>query len=307
MISISIVIPVHNAGATLKAAVASVMRQSRPVQEIVIVENGSSDDTFEVAKSLAREHSVISVIQSEPGVSLARNTGIRACHSEYIAWLDGDDTYTDDAMEVLGYFADKFRPDFVKGNLLHDFGTTTRLWRPNLRNYHTVSNLHREPSYPDYVGTVCALYRKDMLAGIPDPFPVGVRTAEDRAFVWRTLLRGATFVHVDRVVYNYDKTSETSVLKNVDGPHFDLFKAYGIVAAEMDLTEHTPVNYKFWHSYVSMMHYTYARRERLSDEGRARWEMESRKSIEPIRRSTILRDIMKSANTDRKKFIKKVT
>jgi hypothetical protein len=207
---------------------------------------------------------------------------------------------------VLGYFADKYAPDFVKGNLLYDFGATKKIWRPNLRSYNVVSNLRMEPSYPDYVGTVCALYRRSMLYDIPDPFPVGVRTAEDRAFVWRTLLRGATFFHVDRVVYNYDKTSETSVLKKLDGQHFDLFLAYGSVIEETDLTSYTPVNYKFWHSYISMMHFTYAKPERLSDQGRARWIAESRKAIAPIRGSAMLRDIVKSASAERKQFLKRV-
>lgn len=306
MISISIVIPAHNAARTLASSVSSILSQTRPVQEIVIVENGSTDDTLEVATSLANSHENISVLKSDPGVSVARNTGIRACQSDYIGWLDADDTYTPDAMETLGYFADKLAPDFVKGNLLYDFGTTTRIWRPHLRSFNSVSNLRMAPNYPDYVGTVCGIYRRDMLSAIQDPFPVGVRTAEDRAFVWRTLLRGSTFVHVDRVVYNYDKTSETSVLKKVDGPHFDLFAAYRSIVDETDLTEYTPVNYKFWHSYLSMMHFTYARPERLSNPGRSRWIEESRKAIAPIRVSVMLRDIIKSAKPERKKFLKKV-
>lgn len=306
MNSISVVIPAHNAGRTLEAAVASIVNQSRPVQEVIIVENGSTDDTFEIATSLASCHDVITVMRSEPGVSVARNTGIRACRSDYIGWLDADDTYTRDAMEVLSYFANKHAPDFVKGNLLYNFGATNKIWRPNLRTFNSVSNLRMEPNYPDYVGTVCAIYSRHLLSQLTDPFPVGVRTAEDRAFVWRTLLRDATFVHVDRVVYNYDKTSETSVLKKVDGPHFDLFMAYGSVIEETGLTDYTPVNYKFWHSYISMMHFTYARPERLSDQGRSRWIAESRKAIAPIRGSAMLRDIVNSANAERKQFLKKV-
>lgn len=306
MTSISVVIPAHNAAETIRASVESLIRQTRPVQEIIIVENGSTDDTAQVASDLAKKYSSVKLIHSEPGVSIARNTGILASTSEYIAWLDADDTYTADAMETLGYFADKSHADFVKGNLLHNFGSTTRIWRPSLKAYNVVSNLRMEPTYPDYVGTVCALYKRDFLHSLQDPFPVGVRTAEDRAFVWRTLLNGAKFVHVDRVVYNYDKTSETSVLKKVDGPHFDLFKAYGSVIQEMDLTEHNPVNFKFWHSYASMMHFTFAKRERLTDAGRRKWLVESRKALEPIRGSTIAREIVGSAKGDRKKFVQKV-
>lgn len=306
MTSISVIIPAHNAAKTIAATVDSILRQTRPVQEIVIVENGSTDNTTEVATELAKKHGLIKLIHSQPGVSLARNTGILACQGDYVAWIDADDTYTPDAMEVLGYFADKSHADFVKGNLLLDFGDTTSIWRPRIKSFNVVSTLRTEPSYPDFVGTVCALYRRDFLYRFTDPFPVGVRTAEDRAFIWKTLLQGATFIHVDRVIYNYDKTSESSVLKKVDGPHFDLFKAYGSVLSEADLTTHTPVTYKFWHSYVAMMHINYSIPKRLSDTGRRLWIEESRKAIQPIRNSVIFHEIRRTASDDRKAFVNKI-
>lgn len=301
--SISVVVPAHNASKTLETTINSILNQTRKVDEIIIVENGSSDSTPEVARMLSEKHESVVHLQSDTGVSIARNHGIAAATSECIGFSDADDTFRPDAIETLAYFLGRYDVDFVKGNLIQKFAAYTNIWRPNLRVYNAPLSLENAPAYTDFVGTVCGLYRRDFLLQINAPFPVDVRTAEDRVFVWKTLLHGARFVHVDKVVYEYDRTSETSILGKVDGPHFDLFKAYEIISKEENLRNIPAIEFKFWHQYVSMMQFTYQAEGRLTDEGKRKWLHCSKMALSSISKSEILKKIYAMSNEDRRAFL----
>lgn len=90
---VSTIIPVYNRAALLREAVASVLAQSyRPI-EIIIVDDGSTDDTPVVAEALAREHpgEVWVISQENGGPGLAREAGRLVARGEYIQYLDSDD------------------------------------------------------------------------------------------------------------------------------------------------------------------------------------------------------------------------
>jgi glycosyltransferase involved in cell wall biosynthesis len=87
---ISAVVPAHEAAAHLPAALESVHAQTTGVSEVVVVDDGSSDDTAAVAE----EHGARVVRHpANRGVSAARNTGIREARNDWIALLDADDTW----------------------------------------------------------------------------------------------------------------------------------------------------------------------------------------------------------------------
>jgi len=90
---VSAVIPVHNRAAMLREAVASVLAQTYPRVEIIIVDDGSTDDTALAADDLSRRHpDRVSVIhQSNTGTGLAREAGRRRARGEFIQYLDSDD------------------------------------------------------------------------------------------------------------------------------------------------------------------------------------------------------------------------
>lgn len=90
---VSVIIPVYNRAGMLQKAVASVLAQTYPAVDIVIVDDGSIDDTAAVAAELASAHpaSVHSVRQDNAGPGAARNLGLRHARGEFIQYLDSDD------------------------------------------------------------------------------------------------------------------------------------------------------------------------------------------------------------------------
>lgn len=87
---ISVIIPAYNSVSTLARAIDSVLEQSYRADEIIVVDDGSSDATSEVAKSYSE---VILLRQKNMGVSSARNNGVMMASNEWIAFLDADDTW----------------------------------------------------------------------------------------------------------------------------------------------------------------------------------------------------------------------
>ncbi len=91
MPAVSVIIPAYNCSVYLPEAIESVLTQTYTDIEIIVVDDGSTDDTPEVvAPYLDR---IRYIRQSNKGLPAARNTGIRASGGEFVALLDGDDSW----------------------------------------------------------------------------------------------------------------------------------------------------------------------------------------------------------------------
>ena len=95
---ISAVIPAYNAGAFLGRAIQSVLNQTRPADEIIVVDDGSIDNTAEVVRAFGDR--VKCIRQPNAGVSAARNIGIRAACGDWIAFLDADDEWLPEYLQA---------------------------------------------------------------------------------------------------------------------------------------------------------------------------------------------------------------
>jgi glycosyltransferase involved in cell wall biosynthesis len=92
---VCVIIPAYNSSAHLPRALQSVRRQTVPAEEIIVVDDGSTDDTVAVA----RMHGAHVITQKNAGPAAARNTGISAASAEWIAFLDADDTWMEAKLE----------------------------------------------------------------------------------------------------------------------------------------------------------------------------------------------------------------
>jgi glycosyltransferase involved in cell wall biosynthesis len=97
MLPISVIIPCYNSDRYIRETVESVLAQSHPATEILLVDDGSSDNTLALA---VQYHGVRSVRQRHAGVAAARNTGLRESTGEYLVFLDHDDRLLPQALET---------------------------------------------------------------------------------------------------------------------------------------------------------------------------------------------------------------
>ncbi len=94
---LSVVVPAHNAEATVAAAVRSALDQTRAPDEVVVVDDGSTDATPTVVREIAGP--VRLVVRSQGGPSAARNSGVAAASGNWIAFLDADDEWHPEKLE----------------------------------------------------------------------------------------------------------------------------------------------------------------------------------------------------------------
>ncbi len=106
---VSIIIPTYNRHKFLQEAIDSVLAQSYRDYELIVVDDGSTDETAEVAHKYNGKLSYI--YQQNRGVSAARNKGIAASTGDYICFLDSDDLWQPDKLKVQLEFMDK-RPKY---------------------------------------------------------------------------------------------------------------------------------------------------------------------------------------------------
>jgi|GEM_PF-2556075 len=113
----SVVIPNYNRQDMVCDAVESVLCQTYPAFEIIVVDDGSSDDSVaELTKRFGSK--IIVIVQENSGVSTARNAGVEAASGDYICYLDSDDLWRKDKLELIARNVEKY-PD--AGLFFHDF------------------------------------------------------------------------------------------------------------------------------------------------------------------------------------------
>jgi len=99
---VSVIMPAYNAAQTLRASVRSVRVQTYRSLELIVIDDGSHDETIRIVQELARDDNRLRLIRQpfNQGVAAARNAGIDAARGEYIAFLDSDDSWHPRKLEL---------------------------------------------------------------------------------------------------------------------------------------------------------------------------------------------------------------
>ena len=113
--SVSVVLPAYNAARFLKDALESVFRQSHPADEVLVVDDGSTDETGRLAQAFRGVHCIH---QANSGVAAARNRGLQEARGQFIAFLDADDVWCVDKLAVQA-------PDLRRDRLSYSARTET--------------------------------------------------------------------------------------------------------------------------------------------------------------------------------------
>lgn len=195
----AIVITAYEAAGTVAAAVSSALAQTRPAEEVIVVDDGSKDD---LAGALAPYMERIELVRRENGGgAAARNTGWRAAKSEFMAVLDADDAYDPRRLEVIAELAAR-EPDLdlittdarllAGGEPAGTFATYTPfIWE----------NQRTAIFWTCFVGgwPAIRLSRLEAIGG----FDEGMRIAYDWDCWLRCILDGARAGFVDKPFYDY--------------------------------------------------------------------------------------------------------
>jgi len=115
-IKCSVIIPAYNAEKTIEKCLTSIVSkgQKEPLIEIIVVDDGSQDKTFEKVQEMAKSHSEIRVVRKENGgVSSARNYGIAQAKGKYVFFADADDELIRETLDEMIFVAEEKNVDLV--------------------------------------------------------------------------------------------------------------------------------------------------------------------------------------------------
>lgn len=118
---VSIITPAYNAGRFVGAAIESVLRQTHPLWEMLVVDDCSGDNTGEIVRNYQRQDERIKLVTlpHNAGVANARNAGLQLARGRYVAFLDADDIWLDDKLEIQLNFMQERDAAFTFGQYRH--------------------------------------------------------------------------------------------------------------------------------------------------------------------------------------------
>jgi glycosyltransferase involved in cell wall biosynthesis len=179
VVNVSVVIPAYNAERVLARAIRSALAQTLRPLEIIVVDDGSTDGTYDVAASFGPEVTVFR--QKNTGPSGARNFGIENAKGEWIAFLDSDDQWKPNKLEAQLPLLSKpsvalvhSRPGMHDGEVLPDQFTFETLWKRN------------------YIFTSTAIIRRSVINSVGG-FHTGLMTSEDY-HLWLRVAHGGHLI-----------------------------------------------------------------------------------------------------------------
>lgn len=208
---VSVIIPCYNQAHYLGEAIESILNQTYQHYEIIVVDDGSPDNTAEVA---ARYPGVRYVRQANQGLAGARNTGLRESKGEYVVFLDADDRLVPDAIKTnLNYMLTHSECALVTGQA--QFISSDGLIIPMTHRPSVSEDHYPELLRYNYILVGTLLYRRDVLMSV-NGFNASVPGCEDYELHLRLAREFPIFCH-DEVIMEY-RQHEASMSR--DSSHF---------------------------------------------------------------------------------------
>ena len=227
---ISVIIPVYNVEEYLHYAIESLEKQTYKNFEIILVNDGSTDDSGKLCDEYSEKYSNVRVFHKENGgLSDARNFGVQKAKGEFITFLDPDDYLEAYSLELLADIQEKHNCDIVstrvKATELYNVYSNHYLTEENFKNVVIMDrDVFLEEAFYDKVATVSAcgkLYRKSILE---IPFPIG-RIYEDLYIISEHVGKANKIVHTPIQIYNYYKRQGSIVNSKFTSKQYDFFNA----------------------------------------------------------------------------------
>ena len=214
MDKISLIIPVYNVEKYLKKCIDSVLKQTYKNLEILLIDDGSTDDSLKICNSYALKDSRIKVYHKDnEGLSATRNLGIKLSTGKYLAFIDSDDVLTEDYCETLFKAIKHSNSDVASVSLVMTRANGYKIEINNEQEplnhdestkVYTSKSMLKEvllrKSFKNYICT--KLYRRELFNSCQFKEKI---CYEDVLFTYEMTKHINKIAYVDKVCYNYLK------------------------------------------------------------------------------------------------------
>lgn len=255
---ISIIIPAFNIEGYLPACIESIVHQFNDNIEVIIVNDGSTDNSGDIAEMYAQQYSFIKVIhQSNRGVSAARNKAIRESIGKYLVFLDSDDVLYDGFFKKVLELI-KSQPDIIEinadlidkqGRLLHKKVFSFNIERTNSNNTQIAkSRLSKQAKY--YLWS--RIIRRKLVDKLK--FNESISFCEDALYLTECYLKAEKIITVDESLYGYRQHSKNVTAANPINNIDQLTHLLSIINGKIDNSKNKYYRAVFLSLLINMIH-----------------------------------------------------
>lgn len=216
---LSIIIPIYNVEKFLEKCLNSVLKQIEKNDELILINDGSTDDSYNVCKNIIevyKKNNIILINKKNEGVAIARNMGLKKASGDYIFWIDSDDWLDNNCIKFIKDTIEKTKSDII------------------LFDFYNVNKKSIKPSFIFEKSKV--LNKKDILIDVAQDrfssflwrtvvkreiyenihFPEGVQMMEDFSIYHLLFHKAKTFYYIRKPLYYYRTVSNSLSQKEKD-------------------------------------------------------------------------------------------
>lgn len=195
---VSIIITCYNQANFIKSAIESAVNQSYGPIEIIVVNDGSTDNSLDIIQAISSREKIFIATTTNGGPAFARNAGLKYANGEYISFLDGDDLYLPNRLKVhIDFLMSNYNVDISYSETQYFYNQQKNSF--NIKKRPQINgDIFRKLIRGNFIPTNAFVIKSSMLRKIGG-YDESLRTHEDWDMLLRLSLAGARFGHIDQI------------------------------------------------------------------------------------------------------------
>lgn len=254
----SVIVPMYNASKSIRLCLESILRQNFDDYEVIIINDGSTDDSESICREIANGNDKVLLYNFENGgVGKARRRGIQRARGDFLIFVDVDDFISPDLLktlsgiirlhddvEVIRYYANLINDDEDKDHQRYNSDQNLNIPMTGLDALRAWTNLGKKYALYWLFAFKATLFKK------ATPMPE-LRCYEDVAYIPLLIASAQKVISTDYVGYNYVCNTSGSLTnsQNIDKQRtraYDFYYAYLYAVNSMRRLPNTPIDYLAW-------------------------------------------------------------
>lgn len=226
---ISVIVPVYNVEKYLPQCIDSILNQTIKNLEIILVDDGSLDNSGKICDEFSKKDDRIVVIHKENnGLSSARNAGLEIAKGNYIGFIDSDDWLDEHMYEILLKLLKENNSDISCCNFFKATDNKDKIPSATneiVKSYNNIEGLNNfyNDLYPQTVVAWNKLYKRDLFENIS--YPIG-KIHEDEGTTYKLYYRANKITYTNRALYYYRTTPNSITTSKFNKKRLDIIDVY---------------------------------------------------------------------------------
>jgi glycosyltransferase involved in cell wall biosynthesis len=245
---ISVIVPVYNAGNYLNRTILSVLNQTYKNFELIIINDGSTDCSLNILEQIInRDSRIVVLTQDNKGVTAARKLGWSIATGDYITFLDADDSFYTNSLEILvnELYEDDY--DIINGSFVSV--PSGRKWiHEDIKIMNSVEYLKSIIFNKTYLAIYASLYKKSIFHSNSFEFDRNLKIGEDVLVNIEIGSRVKKVKNINNIVYKYTDNNEKSAMTIIER-HPNYYKRFFLIRDEL----YRLYNYDIFKKYQSLI------------------------------------------------------